>query len=190
MDLALRPLIDADVEWIFVACQDPDIQRWTTVPTPYTRAHAEDFVATAPDRPWTWAVVERTADSSGSGTGTGTGTGDPALRGLAMASIHEIHPVTGEADAGYWVAPWARRRGVATWAVGQLVERARAMPEARSVALVIAAGNVASRRTAEAAGFTVVAEATEHAPDRRDPDRPSNDQLVAAVRYRFVLTDN
>ncbi len=110
-----------------------------------------------------------------------------------MASIHGVDEASGEAEAGYWVAPWARRCGVATWAVGQLVERARAMPEVRSVALVIAAGNVASRRTAEAAGFTVVPEvpeATEHAPDRLDPDRPSGDQLVVAVRYRFVLTDN
>lgn len=181
MDLALRALIDTDVDWIFTACQDPDIQRWTTVPVPYTRAHAEDFIATAPERPWTWAVVDGPTD--------GAHTPGPARRGLAMAGIHGIDPVTGEADAGYWVAPWARRRGVATWAVGQLVERARAIPEARSVALIIAAENVASRRTAEAAGFTLVPDSTEEAPDRRDPDRPCSEQLVAAVRYRFVLTD-
>lgn len=181
MELALRPLIDADVDWICAACQDPDIQRWTTVPVPYTRAHAEDFVTMFPARSLTWAVVRATVDEQEAV--------DPAGRGLAMASIHEIDPVTGEADAGYWVAPWARRQGVATWAVGQLVAQARAIPAARSVALVIAADNVASRRTAEAAGFTLVADATEEAPDRRDHDLSASDQLVAAVRYRLVLSD-
>lgn len=45
VDLTIRALVDTDVDWICAACQDPDIQRWTSVPVPYTRAHAEDFVA-------------------------------------------------------------------------------------------------------------------------------------------------
>jgi RimJ/RimL family protein N-acetyltransferase len=171
MDLVLRPLVVSDVDWIHAACQDADIQRWTTVPVPYTRADAEHFVATFPGRTWTWAVVDTSTQSPG----------------LAMASIHEIDPITGEADAGYWVAPWARRRGVATWAVGQLAAQARAMPTVGSIALIIAADNVASRRTAEAAGFTLDPDAVEEAPDRRDLDRPWSDQLVTAVRYRLVL---
>jgi RimJ/RimL family protein N-acetyltransferase len=173
MDLALRPLVATDADWIFAACQDADIQRWTTVPAPYTRAHAEHFVATAPERPWTWAVVDTSAP----------------LPGLAMASIHRIDPSNGEADAGYWVAPWARRRGVATWAVGQLAAQARAMPDVGSIALIIAAGNIASRRTAEAAGFTLDPDAVDEATDRRDPERTAAEQVVPAVRYRLMLVD-
>ncbi|MGW5696666.1 helix-turn-helix domain-containing protein, partial [Streptomyces asiaticus] len=32
----------ADTDAVFAACQDPDIQRWTSVPSPYERAHAAD----------------------------------------------------------------------------------------------------------------------------------------------------
>lgn len=35
---------------MYAACQDPDIQRWTTVPSPYGRQHAEEFAGrTAPE---------------------------------------------------------------------------------------------------------------------------------------------
>mgnify|MGYP000529409413 FL=1 len=43
--LILRAPVDGDVDAIFSACQDPDIQRFTTIPVPYTRADAEHFVA-------------------------------------------------------------------------------------------------------------------------------------------------
>lgn len=42
--LILRAPTAADVDAIYAACQDPEIPRWTTVPSPYTREHAEGFV--------------------------------------------------------------------------------------------------------------------------------------------------
>ncbi|MFI5909727.1 GNAT family N-acetyltransferase [Dactylosporangium sp. NPDC051541] len=51
---------------------------------------------------------------------------------LGAASVYDVNPAAGRAAVGYWVAPWARRRGVAThsvrllaaWAFGPLgVER-------------------------------------------------------------------
>ncbi len=43
--LLLRPPVDADVESITRACQDPDNQRWlSALPSPYTREHAVTFV--------------------------------------------------------------------------------------------------------------------------------------------------
>lgn len=42
--VVLSPPTDADVDAIFLACQDPEIQAWTTVPSPYEREHAEGFV--------------------------------------------------------------------------------------------------------------------------------------------------
>ena len=32
-----------DIDKVFLFCQDPQIQRWTTVPSPYTYADAETF---------------------------------------------------------------------------------------------------------------------------------------------------
>ena len=43
--LLLRPFGPQDTDAVHAACQDPDIQRWTTVPSPYEREHAEEFVA-------------------------------------------------------------------------------------------------------------------------------------------------
>ena len=51
-DLLLRPFVPADAGAVFSACQDPEIQRWTTVPVPYTRDDAEEFVAACAER---WA---------------------------------------------------------------------------------------------------------------------------------------
>ncbi|KPC96276.1 acetyltransferase, partial [Streptomyces sp. NRRL F-6602] len=42
--LTLRALATADVDAVYRACQDPEIRRWTTVPSPYRRADAEHFV--------------------------------------------------------------------------------------------------------------------------------------------------
>ncbi|MGH3450260.1 MAG: GNAT family N-acetyltransferase, partial [Haloechinothrix sp.] len=43
-DLLLRPWQPQDAEAVYRACRDPEIQRWTTVPSPYLREHAEHFV--------------------------------------------------------------------------------------------------------------------------------------------------
>jgi RimJ/RimL family protein N-acetyltransferase len=133
--VSLRPVGPRDVDWIESACQDADIQRWTTVPRPYTRAHAEAFAGSGGIGDTTWAIV------------------DDDDHGLGMISIHGIDPGTGDADAGYWVAPWARRRGVATWAIGALVERAAAREGVRAITLQIAETNAASRGAAIKAGF-------------------------------------
>jgi RimJ/RimL family protein N-acetyltransferase len=63
------------------------------------------------------------------------------------------------------------------------------MPDVGSIALIIAAGNIASRRTAEAAGFTLDPDAVDEATDRRDPERTAAEQVVPAVRYRLMLVD-
>ena len=40
---SLRPLAADDADWIFEACQDSEIQKWTQIPRPYTREHAVSF---------------------------------------------------------------------------------------------------------------------------------------------------
>src|SRR6266700_1769482 len=42
--LVLSPPTAADVDVLTEICQDPDIQAWTMVPSPYRREHAEQFV--------------------------------------------------------------------------------------------------------------------------------------------------
>jgi RimJ/RimL family protein N-acetyltransferase len=124
----------SDADWITEACQDPEIQRWTIVPVPYRRIDAEIFIASWAGSLLVYAVVD--TDTS---------------NGLAMASIHRI--IDGDAQIGYWVAPWARRRGVATWATRELVNMAAAIDGVVSASLDISIHNTASQGVAQRAGF-------------------------------------
>lgn len=58
--VTLRRWTAADVPAVHRLCQDPEIQRWTAVPVPYTPADAESLVLAEPD-PATalFAVVDR-----------------------------------------------------------------------------------------------------------------------------------
>ena len=160
-DLRLRPPTGDDVGWITDACADPDIQRFTRVPAPYERRDAESFVASGGGSLAVWAVVDAV---SGEGVG--------------MVAIHNV--VDGVAAAGYWVAPEARRRGVATWALRALVTEAATGWGATRVVLDIATVNVASQGVARAAGFVAVG-----TPERLSA--PDGDRDVPAIRWVFDL---
>jgi hypothetical protein len=43
--IRLRPPAPEDVDAITRACQDPDVQHFTFVPSPYRTAHARDWIA-------------------------------------------------------------------------------------------------------------------------------------------------
>ena len=128
-----------DAAAVHDACQDPAIVRFTHVPSPYTLEDARHFLAAAigprPDGV-ALAVVDAGSDDVMGSIGLRRGPG----------------PHVG--DIGYWVAPWARGRGIATrsvkllsrWAVGEL-GMAR-------VQLMTFVDNDASQRVAERAGFT------------------------------------
>ena len=90
----------ADVDAITAACQDPEVSRWTTVPSPYTRKDGEDFVGLVAD--W-WAdgvetvwAIRRSDELAG------------------MIGLHKItsHAHGGEAEIGYWGTAAHRGQGV------------------------------------------------------------------------------
>lgn len=140
-DLLLRPFRAADADAVFRACQDPEIQRWTTVPSPYPQSSADWYVASCPEF---WAAG--TPSFACIDAGTGQLLGAFQLEDCAA----EEGPLI-----GYWVAPEARGRGVArdvtrrlaTWAFDDL-----GLARVRWAAYV---GNTASRKVAESAGFVI-----------------------------------
>jgi RimJ/RimL family protein N-acetyltransferase len=149
-EIALRPPVPGDVDAITEACQDPEIPRWTRVPSPYTRAHAVEF-------------VERSARTWEQGTDAPFVIVD-ADTGALLGAIG-VHRFGGEDDGpevGYWLEREARGRGVATralrlvadWACRELGVRLLLQADVR---------NAASRRVAEKARFQFVGEAK--APD-------------------------
>ena len=138
----------ADVDRIAEICADPDIARWTTVPSPYTRADAvgfvESFVADgwSQEKDFTWAV---------------RAPGDVDGPVLAMVGIsREGGPgVQPAGELGFWCAPDARGRGLTTEAARLVVDWA-VDPEGLGLGVVrwrANVGNWASRRVAWKLGF-------------------------------------
>ena len=74
-------------------------------------------------------------------------------RALGQAGLWLAAIAQGRATAGYGVAPGARGRGVAAQALTALTSFAWGVPELHRVELYIEPWNVASARTAEAAGY-------------------------------------
>jgi RimJ/RimL family protein N-acetyltransferase len=134
----LRHLHYDDVEWVFDACQDEAIQRWTMVPRPYSLEDAEWFVENEPE--YVTMVIEDSESSMP----------------LGLVSIHDIDEVTREASIGYWVAPWGRGMKAASAAVKLLIASITPDEDIHSVVAYIAEENTASRRTIERAGFVEV----------------------------------
>jgi len=142
----LRPLQSSDAEWIYQACQDTEVQRWTQIPRPYTREHAKSFVIDQNGELLANAIID-------------SRTGEPA----GVAGIHHIKD--GVATVGYWIAPQARRAGAASTALKILPTIARRLGDAQTVRAIIAETNVASRATAERAGFKIARKSAEQCPD-------------------------
>jgi RimJ/RimL family protein N-acetyltransferase len=129
-----------DVSWIFHACQDPEIQRFTQVPVPYRPTDAVAWVSLATTRCEAGVALDFVVAR--------TETGE--LLGAASLVIVDAD---GSAELGYWVDRDVRREGVATAAVTALERHAAAELGIRSTRLRIAVDNVASRELALALGY-------------------------------------
>ncbi|MEY9934768.1 RimJ/RimL family protein N-acetyltransferase [Catenulispora sp. GP43] len=148
--LLLRPWRDADIPEIFRICQDPEVQRWTTVPSPYQMKDAE------------WFVREHTP--------RGFRSGDEATFGIFVKDTGQIAGAIGlagikasvanrgvrSAEIGYWANPETRGRGFITESVREVVRWGFEEAALGRVTWQAFDGNAASRRVIEKAGFTIV----------------------------------
>ncbi|HEX9259506.1 MAG TPA: GNAT family N-acetyltransferase [Acidimicrobiales bacterium] len=139
--LTLRPWEPADAAYIFDACQDEDIQRWTTVSVPYTAGHAAGFVK-AHARP-------QPEDDGAYFAIMLTDTGEL----LGSISVNHFDRATGEGEIGYWLGRDGRGRGAATQALDGLARWAFATLGLERVHCRIAPGNSGSIAVALRAGF-------------------------------------
>ncbi|MFG1953615.1 GNAT family N-acetyltransferase [Micromonospora sp. NPDC048830] len=137
----LRPFRPDDAADTAVGCADPLTQRFLAgLPSPYTKADAR------------WWITEG-APAAWAGGGAAYAIADPATdRLLGTIGLSNPVPARGQAEIGYWVAPWGRRRGIATAATRALAEAAFAHGAAR-LELLTHAENGPSQRVALAAGF-------------------------------------
>lgn len=112
------------------------------------------------------AWVARLTDQSDQATCRWIVEGDQVLGGIALR--HEFNDyVQWAGHVGFGIRPSARRRGLAAWALGRMLDEARALDMDR-VLVVCATRNVASAKTIERCGgvFDEVRE-TEYGPVRR-----------------------
>nr|WP_239169319.1 GNAT family N-acetyltransferase [Actinoplanes deccanensis] len=139
--MRLRAFRPEDAEALAEGYNDPVSQRFLTVlPSPFTVAHAETFIAERIDALFAeggafYAVADPETDELLGGVG-----------------FDKSVPSRGQAEIGYWVGPWARRRGVATAAVRAMSAHALKHGLQR-LELLTHWDNPVSQRVALASGF-------------------------------------
>jgi [ribosomal protein S5]-alanine N-acetyltransferase len=132
--IVLRLLEDDDAPSLAAAIgDDPDLDRWTRIPFPYTEDDAREFIASTEES--AFVILDRSSGELLGGIGART---------FDMAIV----------DIGYWVKADARGRGVATRALVLVARFAFDELGAGRVQLTTEPDNLASQRVAEKAGFS------------------------------------
>jgi RimJ/RimL family protein N-acetyltransferase len=138
----LREWRDDDRDALVEMANDDSVQRWTRVPSPYTRDDADHWFALtrttrAAGHQAAFAVVDPESDE---------------LLGSIDLRVNPSDPAIGE--LGYMVGPRARRRRVATRAVELLTRWAFDTLGLVRMEILVDPRNAPSVRVAEAAGYT------------------------------------
>jgi RimJ/RimL family protein N-acetyltransferase len=139
-EIAVRPFAAADIPALVAACQDPEIPRWTRVPSPYLREDAERFLAIA-------------SAEAAAGDGVALAIAGAGGRLVGTIGLMEVDDATGYGEIGYWTAKEARGRGAATRAVVLLRDWAHAELGLSAIEILAHRDNRPSQLVAERAGF-------------------------------------
>ena len=133
----LIPPRAADVDAVFAACQDAELQRFVPVPVPYERSHAKGFVLELVPQWWRddveYVFGIRDHDNS-------------PLMGV-VSWQRKVGAV------GYWLAAEHRGRGVMTEALGAVIDWVFERHSADDVWWEAVDGNTASAIVAQRCGF-------------------------------------
>lgn len=143
--VTLRAHAEADVELLYETALDIESLRWTSIPFDNSRADSRRFATEIMRIGWEeknhrgWAI-EATDDD-----GVAKFAGNVDIRGLPIA------------DVGYVLHPWARGRGIMKRALDLAANWAFTEGGVEIIHWRSHVGNVASLRTAWAAGYTLQA---------------------------------
>ncbi len=140
-ELRLRLPQRSDRNALIAAAQDPEVPRWTTLPTNYGEEAWETFISRVEERA-TEGAFERNYVIT-----------DTANQFLGVVGAVRVREEDENAEVGYWLASDARGRGVLTRALTVVL---KALLEAgyQRVDAEVLVGNAASQRTLERVGFT------------------------------------
>ncbi|MEI8412636.1 MULTISPECIES: GNAT family N-acetyltransferase [unclassified Kribbella] len=136
--VTLRAHTEADIDPAYTMCQDPEMQRWTTIPVPYLREHAVNFLTEIIPNGWrdggmwAWAIE---------------------YDGQYAGTVDLRDGEGGVGEVGFAVTPQARGAGVMTRALKLVVRYAFDVLGWDRVIWRAFVGNWGSRRVAWKAGF-------------------------------------
>jgi RimJ/RimL family protein N-acetyltransferase len=137
--VTLRLWRPTDAPAVFAACQDPLIARFVPIPQPYSEDDARAF-------------IEMRGHDRDGGDEQGFAIVDAATDEL-LGSISRHGPFGHRATFGYWLAPHARGRGIATRSLRLIVDWTRTTTDTIRFDLYTDVENDASGRVAQRAGF-------------------------------------
>jgi RimJ/RimL family protein N-acetyltransferase len=150
----LRPWEPSDVSFVYFACQDDELRRWTRLPTPYRATHAAAFVTKharpQPEETGAFFAITR------------TDTGEL----LGSISFSTIDWAGRRASVEYWLAPESRGQGFATAALDALIAWGSSDLGIEEVGLVVDADNPSAPCVARRAGFVPTESSTETSSTR------------------------
>jgi RimJ/RimL family protein N-acetyltransferase len=139
--IRLEPLAPEHLPLLRSLVADPAVLRFTRIPVP-----------PPPDFPERWLAGYVAGRRDGTRIGFAV-VDDETGEQLGMALAPTVEQDAATAELGYVVAPRARRRGVATTALGLLTDWALSELGAERLELRISVDNVASQRVAESCGY-------------------------------------
>jgi len=148
--ILLSPFLPGDVGRVFELCQDADIQRWTTIPSPYSMSNAEQYVNEY--TPPAWREVA-------AGTFSIDGDGPELAWGIRLASDGLVGAIGlkpyGDRcmEIGWWLGASWRGRGIMHAAAETVVGVGFAQLDAAEIRWRAAVGNYPSAFVAQRIGL-------------------------------------
>lgn len=149
--VTLRTRTDDDLDVLYRLSADLDTweERDPSGPGPLTRAKFDARLARTADSDAPEETVSFVVDVDGTAVGS--------------ASLFDVDPFAGHAEAGISLVPEARGRGIGTAAILQLVEFGFVRRNLRRIHLQAIASNTGALRSYAKAGFVVEGRRREHA---------------------------
>ncbi len=138
--ITLRQFTEADIPAIYEACNDPEIQRWIPLPSPYEVKDAEFFVKE-------FAV---NAQSSGTGIVFAVEVNNQLVGAIDVSGAKWSNRDCG---IGYWAVPSRRGNGYLSKALELLSNWVIQEHAFQRIEVFVGTENYASQKVAERAGF-------------------------------------
>jgi len=153
----LTPFTPDDVDRVCLLCQDQEIQRWTTVPSPYATKDAQWFVCEYVPKAWR-EIDDGTFSAADEGAELvwAVRVAGDAPTAILWGSLGLKRLGQGRLEIGWWLGAEVRGQGIMQTGVHKVLEAAfsaEGLFQATEVIWHALVGNEPSARVAQRAGF-------------------------------------